>query len=177
MVTRQSSAKCNGSIVQDTLRAALSGNPILLEALEFLFSNAAESLSFQGLRFQPVIAAHRNLVSMEPFVLPKERFGGSRDVALVSLVRHVVDETLRGYAHGIPHLLEYVGKTPVSPYGSIGLSVSRWGRVDWDFIRQSRSRIKSQSTLPQRLTLRPMLPYGETGVFPTYSKRCGITCA
>ena len=141
MVTRQSSAKCNGSIVQDTLRTAFSGNPILLEALEFLFPNAAESLSFQGLRFQPVIAAHRNLVSMEPFVLPKERFGGSRDVALVSLVRHVVDETLRGYAHGIPHLLEYVGKTPVSPYGSIGLSVSRWGRVDWDFIRDLDWRI------------------------------------
>ncbi|MGA3136078.1 MAG: hypothetical protein ABSC88_08810 [Terracidiphilus sp.] len=127
--------------MQDTLRAAFSGNPILFEALEFLFPNAADSLSFQGLRFQPVIAAHRNLVSMEPFVLPKERFGGSRDVALVSLVRHVVDETLRGYAHGIPHLLEYVGKTPVSPYGSIGLSVSRWGRVDWDFIRDLDWRI------------------------------------
>ena len=141
MVTRPSSAKCDGSIVQDNLRAAFSGNPILLEALEFLFSNAAESLSFQGLRFQPCIAAHRNLVSMEPFVLPQERFGGSQDVALVSLVRRVVDETLRAYSYGIPHLLEYVGKTPISPYGSIRLSVSRWGRVDWDFIRDLDWRI------------------------------------
>jgi hypothetical protein len=112
-----------------------------LEALEFLFPNAAESLSFQDLRFQPFIAAHRNLVSMEPFVLPKERFGGSQDVALVSLVRHVVDETLCAYSHGMPHLSEYVGKTPISPYGSIGLSVSRWGRVDWDFIRDLDWRI------------------------------------
>jgi hypothetical protein len=141
MVTRQSSAKCNGSIVPDILRAAFSGNPILLEALEFLFPNAAESLSFQGLRFQPFIAAHRNLVSMEPFVLPKERFGGSQDVALVSLVRQVVDEALRAYARGSPHLLEYVGKTPISPYGSMGLSVSRWGRVDWDYIRDLDWRI------------------------------------
>jgi hypothetical protein len=37
--------------------------------------------------------------------------------------------------------LEYVGKTPISPYGSIGLSVSRWGRVDWDFIRDLDWRI------------------------------------
>jgi hypothetical protein len=30
--------------------------------------------------------------------------------------------------------LEHVGKTPISPYGSLGLSVSRWGYVDWDYI-------------------------------------------
>jgi hypothetical protein len=141
MAVRQSSAKCNGSVVQDAFRAAFFGNPILYEALEFLFPHPAESLSFQDLRFQPFIATHRNVVSVEPFLLPKERFGASQDVALVPLVRHVVDEALRAYASGSPHLLEYVGETPISPYGSMGLSVSRWGQVDWDYIRDLDWRI------------------------------------
>jgi hypothetical protein len=141
MVTRQPSTKWNGSIVQETVRATLSRNPILVEALEFILPNAAESLSFQGLRVQPFIAAHRNLVSFGPFLLPRERFGGSQDVEMVALVRHVVDETLRAYARGSPHLLKHVGKTPISPYGSMGLSVSRWGYVDWDYIRDLDWRI------------------------------------
>ena len=141
MITRQPSTRRNGSIVQETVRAALSRNPILVEALEFILPNAAESLSFQGLRIQPFIAAHRNLVSVEPFLLRKERFGGSQDVEMVPLVRHVVDETLRAYARGSPHLLKYLGKTPISPYGSMGLSVSRWGYVDWDYIRDLDWRI------------------------------------
>jgi hypothetical protein len=78
---------------------------------------------------------------VEPFLLPRERFGGSQDVALVPLVRHVVDETLRAYARGSPHLLQSVGKTPISPYGSMSLSVSRWGQVDWDYIRDLDWRI------------------------------------
>ena len=123
------------------MRAPFSRNPVPLEALELFFPNPTESLSFQGLRFQPFIAAHRNHVSVEPFLLPRERFGGSQDVALVSLVRHVVDEALRAYASGSPHLLEYVGKTPISPYGSMGLSVSRWGQVDWDYIRDLDWRV------------------------------------
>jgi len=141
MVTRQPSAKYDGSIVQETVRAAFSRSPILLEALELLFPNVAESLSFQSLRIQPFIAAHRNLVSGGPFWLPKERFGGSQDIALVPLVRLVVDEALRAYARGSQHLLEYVGKTPISPYGSMGQSVSRWGYVDWDYIRDLDWRI------------------------------------
>jgi hypothetical protein len=141
MVTRQPSTKWNGSIVQETVRAAFSRNPTLLEALEFILPNAAESLSVQGLRIQPFIAAHRNLVSVEPFLLPKERFGGPQDVGMVPLVRQVVDETLRAYARGSPHLLNHVGKTPISPYGSMGLSVSRWGYVDWDYIRDLDWRI------------------------------------
>jgi hypothetical protein len=141
MVTGQPSAKSNGSIVEETLRAILSRNPIHLEALEFLFPNARESLSFQGLRIQPLVATHRNLVSAEPFLLPKERFGGRQDLALVPLIRKVVDETLRAYAHSSPHLLEYVGKTPISPYGSLGLSVLRWGQVDWEYIRDMDWRI------------------------------------
>ena len=67
MVARQPSANRNGSIVMETVRAALSRNPILLKTLELIFPNTAESLSFQDLRFQPFIAAHRNLVSVEPF--------------------------------------------------------------------------------------------------------------
>jgi len=141
MVTRRPSAKYNGSIVQETVLAAFSRNSGLPEALEMIFPNAAEGLSFQGLRIQPSIAAHRNLDSEEPFLLPQERFGGSQDVALVPLVRHVVDEALRAYARGSPHLLNYVGKTPISPYGSMGLSVSRWGQVDWDYIRDLDWRI------------------------------------
>jgi hypothetical protein len=141
MVTRQPSAKCDGSIVQEAVRAASSRDPILLEALELIFPNPTESLSFQDLRNQPFIAAHRNLIGVEPFLLPRERFGGSQDVELVPLVRHVVDETLRAYARGSPHLLKYVGKTPISPYGSMGLSVSRWGQVDWDYIRDLDWRI------------------------------------
>ena len=141
MVTRQRSAKSKGSIVQETLRAIFSRNPILLGALEFLYPNAAETLSIQGLRIQPLVAAHRNLVSAEPFLLPKERFGGSQDLAMLPLVRNAVDETLRAYASTSPYLLEYVGKTPISPYGSLGLSVHRWGQVDWDYIRDMDWRI------------------------------------
>ena len=113
MVTRQPSAKCNGPLAQEIERAAFSRNPILSEALEFIFHNAAESLSFQDLQIHPFIAAHRNLVSEEPFLLPKERFGGTQDVALVPLVRHVVDEALRACARGSPHLLEHMGKSPI----------------------------------------------------------------
>ncbi|HEY4047487.1 MAG TPA: hypothetical protein VGM27_11530 [Acidobacteriaceae bacterium] len=141
MVVRHASAKSNGSIVQETLRAFLSRNPILLGALEFLCPNAAENLSFQELRVQPLVATHRNLISAEPFLLPRERFGGSQDLAMVPLVRNVVDKTLRAYASSSPYLLEYVGKTPISPYGSMALSVSRWGHVDWDYIRDLDWRI------------------------------------
>jgi hypothetical protein len=141
MVMRQPSARCNGSIVQETVRATFSRSPTLLRTLELIFPNKAERLSFKDLRFQPFIAAHRNLVSAEPFLLPKERFGGSQDVGLVPLVRHVVDEALRSYVRGSPHLLEYVERTPISPYGSMGLSVSRWGHVDWDYIRDLDWRI------------------------------------
>jgi hypothetical protein len=119
MVTRQPSAKSNGSIVQETLRVFFSRSPIFLGALEFLFQNAAKNLSFQDLRIQPLIATHRNPVSAEPFLLPKERFGGSQDLAMVPLVRNVVDETLRAFATTSPHLFEHVGKTPISPYGSM----------------------------------------------------------
>ena len=109
--------------------------------MEFLFPNAAESLSSQDLRFQPFIATHRNLVGVESFVLPESRFGGSQDVALVPLVRQVVDEALQAYASGSPHLLQHIGKTPISPHGSMALSVNRWGQVDWDYTRDLDWRI------------------------------------
>ena len=147
MVKRQPSAKSNRTIVQEALRVIFSRNPILSGTLEFLFQNAAESLSVQGLRMQPLIATHRNPVSAEPFLLPKERFGGSQDLAMVPLVRNVVDETLRAYACTSPDLLEYVGTTPISPYGSMGLSVTRWGHVDWDYVRDLDWRIY----LPQEI--------------------------
>lgn len=121
--------------------AVFSGNPTLLEALDSILASATESISVQTLRLQPFIATHRNQISEEPFLLPKERFGSTQDIALVPLVRHVVDETLRAYASGSPHLLQHVGKTPISPYGSMGLSVSRWGHVDWDYIRDLDWRI------------------------------------
>ncbi len=141
MVTRPLSAKSTGSIAEETLRATLSRNPSLYRALEFLFPNPAERLAFHHLRIQPLVAEHRNLVGAEPFVLPKERFGCTEDVAMVPLLRHVVDEALRAYAHTRPYLLEYVGKTPISAYGSMGLSVSRWGQVDWDYVRDLDWRV------------------------------------
>jgi hypothetical protein len=141
MVTRQPSTISNASVEQETLRVLCSRNPRLPGTLGFLFQNASESPSFQGLRIQPPVGAHRNLVSEEPFLLPKKRFGGSRDIALIPFIRMVVDETLRAYAATSPHLLEYIGKTPISPYGSLGLSVSRWGLVDWDYIRDLDWRI------------------------------------
>ncbi len=130
-----------GSMVEETRRALLARNAHLAGGLEFLFENARESLAFDSLRIQPVVGAHRNLVDTEPFLLPKERFGGTQDLALVSLVREAVDETLRAYAATSPQLVEYVGKTPISPYGSLGLSASRWGYVDWDYIRDLDWRI------------------------------------
>ena len=141
MVAHRLSAKDKASVVQEFLRAACSQNPLLPGVLEFLHPNAAENLSFSGLRIQPLVGAHRNLISAEPFVLPRERFGGSQDVALLPLIRKVVDETLRAYASTSPLLLEHVGKTPISPYGSLGLSVSRWGEVDWDYVRDLDWRV------------------------------------
>lgn len=140
MVVRQSSAKSDGSIVEEILRAVSCRNRNVSEALEFLFANAG-SMRFQDLRIEPMVAAHRNLVSAEPFLLPKERFGGSENVAMVPLLRGAVDDVLRAYAGPRPHLAEYVGKTPISPYGSMGLSVSRWGYVDWDYVRDLDWRI------------------------------------
>jgi hypothetical protein len=141
MVTRKPSAGRNGSIVQNPLPALLAANPHLAGALEFLFAQESPRLSVQDLRIEPVVASHRNLFQAEPFLLPKERFGGTQDIAMAPLIRAVVDETLRAYASTSPHLLEYVGKTPISPYGSLGLSVSRWGYVDWDYIRDLDWRI------------------------------------
>lgn len=141
MVTRQSPAEGSGPIVEDPLRAASSRNPAVSRAIEFLFQNATESPAFGDLRIQPLVSEHRNLVEAEPFFLPRERFGGSQDIAMVPLIRNAVDETLRAFANSSPHLLGYVGKTPISPYGSLGLSVSRWGQVDWDYIRDMDWRI------------------------------------
>ena len=115
MVTRQPSVKGDALIEQQTLHALCSRNPHLAGALDLLFRNAAESLSFQELRVQPTVGVHRNLVSEEPFLMPKERFGGSQDIALVPFMRTVVDETLRAYSATSPHLLEYVGKDARSP--------------------------------------------------------------
>lgn len=141
MVTRQPSPESNQSIVRKSLRTAFSRNPGLLEAFGFIFSNPVESMSFQDLRIQPVVGQHHNLVCAEPFLLPRERFAGARDVALVPLIRKVVDETLRAYARTSPHLVGYLEKTPISPYGSLSLSVLRWGLVDWDYIRDLDWRI------------------------------------
>ena len=127
--------------MRQTLRPIFALDSKLLRSLEFLFLNREEGLSFQDLRVQPQVAAHCNPFGEEPFLLPRERFGGTQDLALVPLLRHVVDQTLRAYAHESPHLLKHVGKTPISPYGSMGLSVSRWGYVDWDYIRDLDWRI------------------------------------
>lgn len=112
MVTRHPSAIDNGSIVEETRRALLSRRPNLRGALEFLFQDARANLSFESLRIQPVVAAHRNLVAAEPFLLPKERFAGAQDVALVSLVRTVVDETLRAFASTSPQAWSAWEKRP-----------------------------------------------------------------
>ena len=72
--------------------AVFSGSPTLLEALDSILPRATESMSVQTLRLQPFIATHRNQTSEEPFLLPKERFGSTQDIALVPLVRHVVDD-------------------------------------------------------------------------------------
>jgi len=106
-----------------------------------MFSKPREGWSFQSLRIEPLVATHRNLVSAEPFLLPADRFGGSKDLPLVPFLRHVVDESLRAFARTSPQLLECVGKTPISPYGSLSLSVARWGYVDWDYIRDLDWRI------------------------------------
>lgn len=127
--------------MEETLCAILSRNPQLSRALEFLFRDAGRSVSYHTLQIEPAVAVHRNLVGEEPFLLPQDRIGGRADVPMVSLIRGAVDETLRAYASTRPHLLDYVGKTPISPYGSMGLSVARWGSVDWDYIRDLDWRI------------------------------------
>jgi len=127
--------------VKETLRALAGKSPHLLGGLQFLFRSGGEIASFRDLRIQPVLASHRNPVSEKPFILPKERFGGTEDVLLIPLMRNVVDQTLRDHAYSSSCLLEYVGKTPISPHGSMGLSVSRWGYVDWDYVRDLDFRI------------------------------------
>jgi hypothetical protein len=133
--------KNSGARLFENLRAMVGRSPRLLRALEFLFGHAAGSLSVHDLRIQPMLASHRNTVSEKSFFLPKERFGGSEDVSLVPLIRTIVDQTLRAYAQASPYVSEQIGKAPISPYGSMGLSVSRWGYVDWDYIRDLDWRI------------------------------------
>ena len=139
MVTRQIPGS-HPSIAQQTLRAILSRNPALAPALEFLL-DPAESLSVHRLRVPPFVATHRNRIGSEPFFLPRERFGGSQDLAMLPLIRGVVDETLRAYARTSPHLSQYIANTPISPYGSMGLSVVRWGQVDYDYVRDLDWRV------------------------------------
>lgn len=137
----RAAVKSSSAVGSENLRTLAGRSPRLLAVLRFLFGNAAGSLSFQDLRVRPILASHRNTISEESFFLPKERFAGSEDVALVPLIRHIVDETLRAYARSSPYVREYIGKTPISPYGSMGLSVSRWGYLDWDYIRDLDWRI------------------------------------
>jgi hypothetical protein len=141
MVTRKASAQSSGSTAEKALRALLSPHPHLPGPLEILLARASEEPSVADLRIDPLVGAHRNPFPAEPFFLPRDRFGGSQDVPMASLIRTVVDETLHDYAATSPHLQESVGRTPISPYGSMGLSVSRWGYVDWDYIRDLDWRI------------------------------------
>jgi hypothetical protein len=110
------------------------------KARGFLFRSLGE-ITLENLRIPPFLAGHRNTIDEESFFLPKDRFGGTEDVAMAPLIRNVVDQTLRDYARGDPDLLSCIGKTPISPYGSMGLSVHRWGAIDWDFIRDLDWRI------------------------------------
>jgi hypothetical protein len=110
------------------------------KALRFLF-DSREEITLQNLRIPPFLSAHHNTLHEESFFLPKDRFGGTEDVALAPLIRNVVDQALRDYARADLDILRCIGQTPISPYGSMGLSVSRWGSIDWDFIRDLDWRI------------------------------------
>ena len=101
--------------------------------------------------------------------MPKERFGGSQDIALVPFMRTVIDETLRAYSATSPHLLEYLGKTPISPYGSLGLSVNRWGQVDWDYIRDLDWRIFLPPEIGHRAGFKSLLERNLTEELQKYS--------
>jgi hypothetical protein len=140
-ILRGGTGESNRPVRKGTLQALAERNPRLLAALGLLFRKPGEIASFQDLRIQPTLALHRNPISEKPFVLPKERFEGTEDVQLVPLMRKVVDQTLRAYMRGSSDLWEYVGKTPITPHGSMGLSVIRWGHVDWDFVRDMDWRI------------------------------------
>lgn len=169
MMTRQLSAKSDALIERKALRALCSRNLHMSGTLEFLFLNVADNLRFEELRVQPTVGTHRNLVNEEPFLLPKERFGSSKNIALIALIRAVVDETLRAYASTSPHLLEYAGKTPISPYGSLGLSVNRWGLVDWDYIRDLDWRILLPPEIGHRAGFKSLLERNLTEELQKYS--------
>jgi hypothetical protein len=127
--------------LREAVQALAGRSTRLVRVLQFLFLDGAKDASVQDLRVQPSLASHRNIIDEKPFFLPKERFGSSRSPRLVPLIRNIVDQVLRAYASTTPSLLESVGKTPISPYGSMGLSVSRWGYVDWDYTRDLDFRI------------------------------------
>jgi len=140
-ILRRRAGESNRPVLKGSWQALAGRSPRLLAALRVLFRKRGEIASFQDLRIQPVLALHRNLISEKPFVLPRERFKGTEDVQLVPLMRNVVDQTLRAYAQGSSDLLEYVGKTPITPHGSMSSSVIRWGYVDWDFVRDMDWRV------------------------------------
>ena len=135
------SVKSSNAALSEHFRDLVGRSPRLPAALRFLFGHTAGSLSLQQLRVQPILASHRNTISEKLFFLPKEQFGGSEDVLLVPLIRNIVDQTLRAYAHTSPYVSESIGRAPISPYGSMALSVSRWGYLDWDYIRDLDWRI------------------------------------
>lgn len=141
MIVRERAAELGTSMSKDILRAVAGRSPALRAALRYLFRNHEGMASFQDLRLPPTLASHRNPVKEPPFLLPRKRFGGAEDVPIIPLLRKVVDQTLRAYAYSFPYLLEAVGKTPISAHGSMALSVTRWGHVDWDYVRDIDIRI------------------------------------
>ncbi len=140
-INTENGAEENASDHKEVLVSALARSGRLRAAMRFLFRSEEEIASFQGLRIEPVLASHRNPVPEDPFLLGRERFGGAEDVPVISLLRSAVDQTLRAYAYSFPQLLDWVGKTPISPHGSMALSVARWGHVDWDYVRDIDIRI------------------------------------
>ena len=141
MVTRRISAKSKASIVRKFCAlfapgipsSRSTGIPFPKRSRELVLSGFADSTSRCDAS-QPCWRGTFSVASRNDSEVPKT-------LRMVPLVRNAVDETLRAFAATSPHLLANVGKTPISPYGSMGLSVSRWGQVDWDYVRDLDWRI------------------------------------
>lgn len=105
------------------------------ETLGVLFGGKTNYDQVRSLKLEPAIPTHRNGFNADALVLPVSRFAGQRELPLVPLMRRVVDRSVEAFSRFFPQIADQVGKTPISPHGSMVFSVRRWGFVDWDFVR------------------------------------------
>ncbi|HET6386769.1 MAG TPA: hypothetical protein VFJ58_25540 [Armatimonadota bacterium] len=116
-------------------------SPRLRELLRLLFRGKERWGLVRDLLVPPLALSHRNQIDAAPFALLGDRLGAARDLPMAPLMRSVVDQSLQAFSFFFPPVKDYIGRSPISPHGSMVFSVSRWGFIDWNYVRDLDWRI------------------------------------